>query len=64
MKRSAFVWAVGLVIIPLSRGCDILGYSSWTHSRFDCAFPVEDTGVIVCYREALDCGAFERQESK
>ena len=64
MKRSAFVWAVGLVIFPVSGRCDCWGIQVGTHSRFDCAFPVENTGIIIGNRETLDGGACERQESE
>ena len=35
---------------------------NWTHGRFDCAFPVEDTGIIICNGETLG-GTCERQVS-
>ena len=60
MKRSAFVWAVGLDATgSVSERCEIFE-GIGAYGRFDCAFPVEETGVVIADRETLD-GPFERQ---
>ena len=68
MKRPAFVWALGLATITVSGSVEgFLGCwrgASWTHGRFDCAFPVEETGIVICDRETLKGGTYERQESE
>ena len=68
MKRPTFVWALGLATITVSGSVeDFLGCwrgASWTHGRFDCAFPVEETGIVICDRETLKGGTYERQESE
>ena len=51
MKRSALVWALRLATVPMSGtagfflGCWRGG--GWTHGCFDCAFPVEEAGIII-----------------
>ena len=66
MKHSAFVWAFGLVIVSTSANVRFfLGCwrGDWAYCRLDRAFPVEETGIIICNRETLDSRAYERQES-
>ena len=46
------------------RARDYLGRVVGTHSRLDRAFPVEEAGILICNREALDGEACERQESE
>jgi hypothetical protein len=57
MKRPAFVWAIGLDAIVGERGACVMFRvleGRWAYGRFDCAFPVEDIGVVTCNRETLD----------
>ena len=55
MEGPALVWALGLDVVSPMSGRMIFRVleQKWTYGRFDCAFPVEDTGIIIFNRETL-----------
>lgn len=66
LKGPAFVWAVGLVIVRVSKWRVWYSFGvggARTHGSFDYALPVADVGFIICNIEPLN-GAYERQASE